>query len=286
MNGDFGIWGILLFSLALWGCFTPASAETVPPEVEAIRAERKAQRATLDRIRRKVEALHAAEAQHATPQTVQSFPPPPEQKPQNSPAALPSVETPDLRSQMRRWALILFPWTAGLYGAFFLLLLFPPYRFFIEYWVTHSTARRHPMLFGMSALCFAGSLWLLLAGRFHSDSEWLLCLSFLGIPFASYLPGFLWYFLVFLHSLFVPHPLEQTFERVLRGEAISKAEAAALAESLYNAERDGLMVDWRVQNRIRRLERLAMLMGKEKAVVDTLIDHISHSSPSTRRFRS
>lgn len=284
MNGDFGIWGILLFSLALWGCAAPAQAETMPPEVEAIRAEREAQRAALDRIRRKVEALHAAEAQRAAPRTVQSFPP--AQRPPNSPAARPGVETPDLRNQIWRWALFLFPWIAGLYGAFFVLLLFPPYLFFIEYWVTHSTARRHPMLFGMSALCVAGSAWLLLSGRSYSDAEWLLLLSFLGLPFASYFPGFLWYFLVFLHSLFVPHPLEPTFKRVLRGEAISKTEAEALAASLYNAERDGLMVDWRVQNRIRRLERLAILMGKEKAVVDTLIDHISHSSSSQRRFRS
>ncbi len=284
MNGDFGIWGILLFSLALWGCAAPAQAETMPPEVEAIRAEREAQRAALDRIRRKVEALHAAEARRAAPQIVQSFPP--AQRPPNSPAARPGVETPDLRNQIWRWALFLFPWIAGLYGAFFVLLLFPPYLFFIEYWVTHSTARRHPMLFGMSALCVAGSAWLLLAGRSYSDAEWLLLLSFLGLPFASYFPGFLWYFLVFLHSLFVPHPLEPTFKRVLRGEAISKTEAEALAASLYNAERDGLMVDWRVQNRIRRLERLAILMGKEKAVVDTLIDHISHSSSSQRRFRS
>lgn len=286
MNGDLGICGAILLSLVLLGFSGSSWAERLPPEVEAIRATHERQRAALDRIRLKVEALQKAETLQKT-ETSPPLPlPPTERGSQNPPPFLQKLDTLYLQFQTQRWALLLLPWLAGLYGAFFLLLLFPPYRFFIEYWVTHSAARNHPILFLSSALSFAGAVWLLTTGRLYSDSEPLLFLGALGLGFGFYLPGLLGYSLVFLHSLFVPHPLERTFERVLRGEMISKAEAAAMAASLYHAQRDGIPVDWRIQNRIRRLERLTTLMGQEKALADTLIDHVLHSSSPERRYRS
>lgn len=69
---------LLIFALAAGVAFllpvVGFPAEPLPPEVEAIRVERERQRAALDRIRRKVEALREAEARGASPVPVVSPP--------------------------------------------------------------------------------------------------------------------------------------------------------------------------------------------------------------------
>lgn len=62
MQGDRRQLIVLIFSVVFLGLPVRSPAEPLPPEVEAIRAEREQQRAALDRIRRKVKALQAAEA--------------------------------------------------------------------------------------------------------------------------------------------------------------------------------------------------------------------------------
>jgi len=47
-----------------------------------------------------------------------------------------------------------------------------------------------------------------------------------------------------------------------------------MAEAMYNAKRDGIPADWRVKSRIRRLERLAALLEKEKAFMEIAGDRI------------
>lgn len=78
---------------------------------------------------------------------------------------------------------------------------------------------------------------------------------------------------VFLHSLFVPHPNEALFERVLRGEPLSRAEAEQVTRAMYDARRDGIPADWRVRGRMWRLERLAALLEKEKAFAEKMAEN-------------
>ena len=252
--------GVLLW----WAAPVRSLAEPLPAEVEAIRAERAAQRAALDRIRRKVEALRQAEEARAAA---------PKEK---------EVEDRFFRLRVRRGAKTLLPWLAALYGAGVLFLLLAPYRLYIDYWLTHSGARRHPLLFCGSALCLLSAGWLLSQGGLESDPEMILALGGAGWYCWFFIPGFLGFVLVFLHSLVVPHPMEATFKRVLHGEKLSREEAEKLAAVLYNARRDGIPADWRVRNQIRRLERLATLMGRETAFLDLMSASVLHP-PSERR---
>jgi hypothetical protein len=63
MRGDQWQLIVLIFSAVFLGLPVRSPAEALPPEVEAIRAERETQRAALDRIREKTEALRRAENQ-------------------------------------------------------------------------------------------------------------------------------------------------------------------------------------------------------------------------------
>jgi len=134
-----------------------------------------------------------------------------------------------------------------------------------------------------SGLCLGGAVWMLKDGQvFHYPFSWIM-LSVLGLPFWFYIPGLFAHGLIFLHSLVVPHPMEAAFERVLRGESMSREEAAQVAEAMYNAQRDGIPVDWRVRSQVWRLERLTALMGKEQAFMETMSDYILNQQRTGRR---
>lgn len=282
MNDAGGRLLIVALGVLLWVAVPVRSlAEPLPAEVEAIRAERAAQRAALDRIRRKVEALRQAEEARASAERA----PEPARPTEPARAAEPTekeVEDRLFRLRVRRGAKTLLPWLAALYGAGVLFLLFAPYRLYIDYWLTHSGARRHPLLFCGSALCLLGAGWLLSQGGLESDPEMILVLGGAGGYCWFFIPGFLGFVLVFLHSLVVPHPMEATFKRVLQGEKLSREEAENLAAVMYNARRDGIPADWRVRNQIRRLERLATLLGRETAFLDLMSASVLHP-PSERR---
>ena len=284
MNDAGGRLLIVALGVLLWVAVPVRSlAEPLPAEVEAIRAERAAQRAALDRIRRKVEALRQAEEARARASAERA--PEPARPTEPTRAAEPTekeVEDRLFRLRVRREAKTLLPWLAALYGAGVLFLLFAPYRLYIDYWLTHSGARRHPLLFCGSALCLLGAGWLLSQGGLESDPEMILVLGGAGGYCWFFIPGFLGFVLVFLHSLVVPHPMEATFKRVLRGEKLSREEAENLAAVMYNARRDGIPADWRVRNQIRRLERLATLLGRETAFLDLMSASVLHP-PSERR---
>lgn len=260
-------------------------AEPLPAEVEAIRAERAAQRAALDRIRRKVEALRQAEEARARASAERAPEPARPTEPARAAAEPTEKEVEDrlFRLRVRREAKTLLPWLAALYGAGVLFLLFAPYRLYIDYWLTHSGARRHPLLFCGSALCLLGAGWLLSQGGLESDPEMILVLGGAGGYCWFFIPGFLGFVLVFLHSLVVPHPMEATFKRVLHGEKLSREEAENLAAVMYTARRDGIPADWRVRNHIRRLERLATLLGRETAFLDLMSASVLHPPPERRR---
>lgn len=278
MNGDRGYGLALLLGVVLLSPAVGLPAERLPPEVEAIRAEREAQRAALDRIRRKVEALREAEEAERVAQ---------ERKAQQEREArqreaqqreterpyekvLTEIENTRFWLQVRNGARAAWPWLLWLYGACFLLLLFAPYRLYIDFWLTHSGVQRHPLLLGGSALGLSGAGWILSQGEVSADPEMALALGILGLFFWFFLPGFLWFFLVFLHSLVVPHPMEAAFKRVLRGENLSREETANMAEALRNVQQHGIPADWRVRSHLRRLERLTQLMEKEKAFLDLM----------------
>lgn len=298
---------------------TQSRAETAPggAEIEAIRAERERQRAALDRIRTKTEALRQAEeaerarlraeaeaarrqadeerwrAQTERERVAHAAREVAAQTERHRLERLREAEREQLerRREEEHWqaaqakrmraerALLSY---ALAYSAFFLLPLFPLYRLSIEHRLTHFGQGRHPVLFGGSALGYAGSVWLLSDGRALEFPEAFLILGVLGLFFWYFVPGVLWFSLVFLHSLFVPHPNEALFKRVLRGESLSRAEAEQAARAMYDAKRDGIPADWRVQSQIWRLERLANLMEKEKAFVEKMTENALKSRESRR----
>ena len=361
MNGDRGYGLALLLGVALLSPAAGLPAEPLPPEVEAIRAEREAQRAALDRIRRKVEALREAEARGGSPVSSVSSPGTPDlerawarheaaererereraraeerarqadtrqaeqaadrererlhaeaearwregerrlrvqnERIRAEQAAREQVarqeqaaqEAEDARRLEARWEQerlaakrhaeqnqTLFFLLATLYGALCFLPFFPLYRDFIEaYW--QPPRRAGPALvFAASGACCIGVVWMSDAVSFTAIPDAFLLLGFLGLYFWFFVPGLVAQCLLFLHSLFVPHPLETAFQRVLRGETISRDEAARVAEAIRTFYQNGSPADWRVKSALARLERLAKLMGRENAFVDFLNEYILH----------
>lgn len=170
------------------------------------------------------------------------------------------------------------------YIAVLFLPVFRLYRDFIEHrWKQFDGSSAQLLWFAVSAACVWGAGRMVERGSVWQEPELFLSLALLGLPCWFFVPGFLWLFLVFLHSLFVPHPLEATFKRVLRGEPVSADEAAKMAEAMYNAKRDGIPADWRVKSRIRRLERLAALLEKEKAFMEIAGDRILNPNRNRER---
>jgi hypothetical protein len=274
MNGDRGYGLALLLGVVLLSPAAGSPAEPLPPEVEAIRAERERQRAALDRIREKTEALRRAENQRMLAEREQAQRVQAAERERQHRELVKEVDAIVFWFQVRIRAKAALPWLAALYGAFVLLPLFSLYRMYIESLFLRPIARTHPVLIGSSVLCFSGALWILSRGGIESDPETLLILGLFGLFFWFHIPGLLAQVLSFLHSLVVPHPLEATFRRMLHGEKISREEAVNVAEALYNARRDGIPADWRVRSHLWRLERLAKLMGREKAFMDMMSEYI------------
>jgi hypothetical protein len=243
MNGDRGYGLALLLGVVLLSPAAGSPAEPLPPEVEAIRAERERQRAALDRIREKTEALRRAENQRMLAEREQAQRVQAAERERQHRELVKEVDAIVFWFQVRIRAKAALPWLAALYGAFVLLPLFSLYRMYIESLFLRPIARTHPVLIGSSVLCFSGALWILSRGGIESDPETLFILGLFGLFFWFHIPGLLAQVLSFLHSLVVPHPLEATFRRMLHGENISREEAVNVAEALYNARRDGIPAD-------------------------------------------
>ena len=284
--------------VVLLGWLVPGlPAEPLPPEAEAIRVERERQRAALDRVRRKVEALREAEARGESPVPVVSPPGTPdlerewarhEAREREAAAERERQEAEARRLKeerfWREWRQRLGVGLLALFGAFCLLPFFPLYRDFIDHAWKHtawSSPKRLALVF--SAASFAGAAWLWEEGRLPEPSERFLILGFFGLWFWFYLPGLFGLVLIFLHSLFVPHPMEVTLERMRRGEKIGSEEAARVVEALRDFQERGIPTDWRVRSRIWRLERLTRLLGKEKVFLDLLNEYILNQHQRGRR---
>lgn len=308
-------------------------AERLPPEVEAIRAERERERAALDRIRRKVEALREAEGRGGN--TVPAVSPTSNSMLERDRARLHAEAEARWREGERRlraqneriWAeqaareqaarkerearereethrleakreqerlaakrhaernRTLFLALAALYGALCFLPFVPLYRDFIDYDQKRSDLTGSSVVFGISGLCFIGAVWMSDTVSLVAIPDWFLLLGFLGLYFWFFVPGLFAQFLIFLHSLFVPHPLETAFQRVLRGQAISRDEAARVADAIRTFHQNGSPADWRVKSALSRLERLAKLMGRENTFVDFLSEYILHQNEQNKTGR-
>lgn len=162
---------------------------------------------------------------------------------------------------------------AALYGAFLLLPSLPLYRAYIEYRSRHLREWSLAGGIALSALCGLGTAALVWGVGTDAHPWFVFTAGLLGLPAWFFVPGLLWLLLVFLHSLFVPHPNEALFERVLRGEPLSRAEVEQVTRAMYDARRDGIPADWRVRGRMWRLERLAALLEKEKAFAEKMAEN-------------
>ena len=283
-------------------------------ETGAIRAERERQRAALDRMREKTEALKQAEdrqretAQAAAAGTRLS---PAQEEAEREQAAREraawqsardaaaqrererqqaearqreeaererleqtrreAAERAAREEQARAQAALRF--LAALYGAFLLLPGLPLYRAYIEYRARHLREWSPAGGIALSALCGLSAAALAWGVGTDANPWFVFAAGLLGLPAWFFGPGLLWLLLVFLHSLFVPHPNEALFERVLRGEPLSRAEAEQVTRAMYDARRDGMPADWRVRGRMWRLERLAALLEKEKAFAEKMAEN-------------
>lgn len=279
-------------------------------EIGAIRAERERERAALDRIRENTEALKQAEdrqretAQAAVAGTRLS---PAQEEAEREQAARERAAWQSARdaaaqrererqqAEARQWeaaratqareaaeraareeqarAQAALRFLAALYGAFLLLPSLPLYRAYIEYRARHLREWSLAGGIALSALCGLGVAALAWGVGTDANPWFVFALGLLGLPAWFFGPGLLWLLLVFLHSLFVPHPNEALFERVLRGEPLSRAEAERVTRAMYDARRDGIPADWRVRGRMWRLERLAALLEKEKAFAEKMAEN-------------
>lgn len=285
-------------------------AATTGAEIGAIRAERERQRAALDRIREKTEALKQAEdrQQRAPPATTAGtglFSAREEaerarldaeaearrraqaereravqaakdaaaeaERERSEQARREAAERAAREEQARAQAALRF--LAALYGAFLLLPSLPLYRAYIEYRARHLREWSPAGGIALSALCGLSAAALAWGGSAGENPRFVFAAGLLGLPAWFFVPGFVWLFLAFLHSLFVPHPNEALFERVLRGEPLSRAEAERVTRAMYDARRDGIPADWRVRGRMWRLERLAALLEKEKAFAEKMAEN-------------
>lgn len=230
-------------------------------------AEQEQRRLAMERLRAETEARRQAEAREREQARRDA------EARRQAEAERARLERAALARQFRAYRLA--GWLFLVYGAFLLLPFFRLYRDILDQRGPQSlwSFPKFP-LFILSGLGFSGAVWIREAGQLSERPELFLALGFFGLYFWFFVPGLLVFLLVFLHSLFVPHPMEATFKRVLRGERISREEAAKMAQAMYNARRDGIPVDWRVKSQIWRLERLTHLMGKEKAFMDAAIHHI------------
>ena len=203
MKGDQWRLIVLVFSVILLGFPGRSPAESLPPEVEAIRAERERQRAALDRIRRKVEVLREAEARGATsPSHVErdrAEQAAREQAARKEREAQEREETRRLEAKLERERLAtkrhaernrtLFLALAALYGALCFLPFFPLYRDFIDYDQKRSDLTGSSVVFGISGLCFIGAVWMSDTVRFTTIPDSFLLLGFLGLYFWFFVPG-------------------------------------------------------------------------------------------------
>lgn len=305
--------------LVVWWKGSKADAESPPapdPAREAA-AEREQQRAALDRIRAKTEALRQAEEadrarlraeaearwregeerlrvqterERAARQAGEAAAR--EQREQQEAAQrererqlerFREIEAKQVAQERREWAeRVVFDFVVG-YSAFFLLPFFALYRIHLEHCLTPFGHGKHPILFGASALGCAGSIWLLSTGRALVYPEALIVLGLCGLFFWYFVPGLLFLGFVLLHSLLVPHPMDAILERMVRGEPVSPAETARVTDAMKNAQRDGIPADWRVKSRLWRLERFAKLMGQEKAFLNLMSEYILHQHRDERR---
>lgn len=297
-------------------------AATTGAEIGAIRAERERQRAALDRMREKTEALKQAEArQRETAQAAAGTRLSPAQeeaereqaareraawqsardaaaqrererqqaearqreaaratqareaaeRERSEQARREAAERAAREEQARAQAALRF--LAALYGAFLLLPSLPLYRAYIEYRARHLREWSPAGGIALSALCGLSAAALAWGVGTDANPWFVFAAGLLGLPAWFFVPGLLWLLLVFLHSLFVPHPNEALFERVLRGEPLSRAEAEQVTRAMYDARRDGIPADWRVRGRMWRLERLAALLEKEKAFAEKMAEN-------------
>lgn len=229
--------------------------------IAAVRAERERQRAALDRIGEKTEALRQAEARQREAA----------ERERSERERQAAAERAAREEKARAQAALLF--LAALYGAFLLLPGLPLYRTYIEYRSRHLREWSPAGGIALSALCGLGAAALAWEGATDANPWSVFAAGLFGLPAWFFVPGFVWLFLVFLHSLLVPHPNEALFERVVRGEPLSRAEAEQAARAMYDARRDGIPADWRVRGRMWRLERLAALLEKEKAFAEKMAEN-------------
>lgn len=270
-------------------------------EQEAIRAEREAQRAALDRIRRKVEALQQTEQNRPAPNAERERIQAERESAERERAATQKERERRQEEQRRtahqqeqtvqatherlRWAnTVKLTVIIGYFALFLFVVPHSHYHTYIHSVFSGPSSPRVSLLWlSISAAGVLNTGWMLWAGEARDSPTLFLLSGIIGLFFWFFVPGLLGLFFAFLHSLLVPHPLEAAFERMLRGEPISREETEAMAESLYNARRDGIPTDWRVQSRIWRLERLTALMGKEKDFMEKIIDHVLNQHRTERR---
>jgi hypothetical protein len=256
--------------------------ERLRDERRAARAERREEAATTgaeigairaapDRIGEKTEALKQAEDREREPvrQAEQARKAAERERSERERQA--AAERAAREEKARAQAALLF--LAALYGAFLLLPGLPLYRAYIEYRSRHLREWSPAGGIALSALCGLGAAALAWEGGTDANPWSVFAAGLFGLPAWFFVPGFVWLFLVFLHSLLVPHPNEALFERVVRGEPLSRAEAEQAARAMYDAKRDGIPADWRVRGRMWRLERLAALLEKEKAFAEKMAEH-------------
>lgn len=231
-------------------------------------AREEAERARLDaeaEARRRAQAERERGAQVARDAAVQA------ERERLEQARREAAERAAREEKARARAAVLF--LATLYGAFLFLPSLPLYRAYIEYRSRHLWEWSLAGGIALSALCGLGAAALAWGGGTDPHPWFVFAAGLLGLPAWFFVPGLLWLLLVFLHSLLVPHPNEALFERVLRGESLSRAEAEQAARAMYDARRDGIPADWRVRGRMWRLERLAALLEKERAFAEKMAEN-------------
>lgn len=274
-------------------------------ETGAFRAERERQRAALDRIREKTEAIKQAEnrqreaapvittgtrlfsaqeeaerarldaeaeaSRWAQAERERAAAQRERERQQAEARQREAAERAAREEKARARTAVLF--LAALYGAFLFLPSLPLYRAYIEYRSRHLREWSLAGGIALSALCGLGAAALVWGVGTDAHPWFVFTAGLLGLPAWFFVPGLLWLLLVFLHSLFVPHPNEALFERVLRGEPLSRAEVEQVTRAMYDARRDGIPADWRVRGRMWRLERLAALLEKEKAFAEKMAEN-------------